>query len=178
MQPTNSIWFGPRSTYSFASMYGIILLYLVTNFKIRKLLEKSVIILSLLLIIFQAQKFIKIEKDRYILNKNDKNITLQIIKKIENYEKQTGNRINCISWYQDEKPNYTYNGIFVTSDMNVKCYSSDWSTVEILKYYLKRNIKLEKKNQKLEERLKNKNWDNFNFEQLVFDNNKLNFCNY
>ena len=178
MQPTNSIWFGPRSTYSFASMYGILLLYLVTNFELKKILEKSIIILSLLLIVFQAQKFIKIEKDRYILNKNDKNITLQIIKQIENYEKQTGNRISCISWYQDEKPNYTYNGIFVTSDMNVKCYSSDWSTVEVLKYYLKRNIKLEKKNQKLEERFKNKNWDNFNFEQLVFDNNKLNFCNY
>ena len=152
MQPTNSIWFGPRSTYSFASMY--------------------------VLIVFQAQKYIKIEKDRYILNKNDKNITLQIIKQIENYEKQTGNRISCISWYQDGKPNYTYNGIFVTSDMNVKCYSSDWSTIEILKYYLKRNIKLEKENQELDEEFKNKNWDDFNFEQLVFDNNKLNFCNY
>ena len=29
-----------------------------------------------------------------------------------------------------------------------------------------------------DEEFKNKNWDDFNFEQLVFDNNKLNFCNY
>ena len=53
MQPTNSIWFGPRSTYSFASMYGILVLYLVTNFELEKILEKSIIILSLLLIVFQ-----------------------------------------------------------------------------------------------------------------------------
>ena len=86
--------------------------------------------------------------------------------------------INKISWYQDEKENYSYNGIFVTSDMNVKCYSSDWSTVEILKYYLKRNIKLEKKDEKLEEFFKSKNWNEFNIEQILFDKNKLNLCNY
>ena len=28
VQPTNLIWFGPRSTYSFASMYGVLILYL------------------------------------------------------------------------------------------------------------------------------------------------------
>lgn len=178
IQPTNSIWFGPRSTYCFASMYGILLLYLSINFELEKVFEKSLIILSLLLIGFQAQKFIKIEKDRYILNKNDKNITSQIIKEMESYEKRTGNIINQISWYQDEKANYTYNGIFVTSDMNVKSYSSDWSTVEILKYYLKRNIKLVEKDKNLAEFFKNKNWDEFNVEQVVFDKNKMNLCNY
>ena len=178
VQPTNLIWFSPRSTYSFASMYGILILYLAMNYEVGYIIKNLILLISFLLIIFQVQKFITIEKDRYILNKNDKEITMQIIEQIENYEKQTGNIINKISWYQDEKANYSYNGIFVTSDMNVKCYSSDWSTVEILKYYLKRNIKLEKKDEKLEEFFKSKNWNEFNIEQILFDKNKLNLCNY
>ena len=42
VQPTHLIWFSPRSTYSFASMYGILILYLAmnanyrTNRKLRK----------------------------------------------------------------------------------------------------------------------------------------------
>ena len=178
VQPTHLIWFSPRSTYSFASMYGILILYLAMNYEVGYIIKNLILLISFLLIIFQVQKFITIEKDRYILNKNDKEITMQIIEQIENYEKQTGNIINKISWYQDEKANYSYNGIFVTSDMNVKCYSSDWSTVEILKYYLKRNIKLEKKDEKLEEFFKSKNWNEFNIEQILFDKNKLNLCNY
>ena len=178
VQPTNLIWFSPRSTYSFASMYGILILYLAMNYEVGYIIKNLILLISFLLIIFQVQKFITIEKDRYILNKNDKEITMQIIEQIDNYEKQTGNIINKISWYQDEKANYSYNGIFVTSDMNVKCYSSDWSTVEILKYYLKRNIKLEKKDEKLEEFFKSKNWNEFNIEQILFDKNKLNLCNY
>ena len=178
VQPTHLIWFSPRSTYSFASMYGILILYLAMNYEVGYIIKNLILLISFLLIIFQVQKFITIEKDRYILNKNDKEITMQIIEQIENYEKQTGNIINKISWDQDEKANYSYNGIFVTSDMNVKCYSSDWSTVEILKYYLKRNIKLEKKDKKLEEFFKSKNWNEFNIEQILFDKNKLNLCNY
>ena len=177
-QPTNLIWFSPRSTYSFASMYGILILYLAMNYELGYIIKNLVLVISFLLLIIQMQKFITIEKDRYILNKNDKKVTMQIIEQIENYEKQTGNSINQISWYQDEKANYTYDGIFVTSDMNVKCYSSDWSTVEILKYYLKRNIRLAENNEVLADYFKNKNWDEFNIEQVMFDKRLLYLCNY
>ena len=178
VQPTYLIWFSPRSTYSFASMYGILILYLAMNFELGYIVKNSILVISFLLLIIQMQKFITIERDRYILNKNDQKVTMQIIEQIENYETQTGNSINQISWYQDEKANYTYGGIFVTSDMNVKCYSSDWSTVEILKYYLKRNIRLVENDEVLAQFFKNKNWDEFNIEQVMFDKNLLNLCNY
>ena len=34
VQPTKLIWFSPRSTYSFASMYGILILYLAMNYEV------------------------------------------------------------------------------------------------------------------------------------------------
>ena len=178
LQPTNLIWFGPRSTYSFASMYGVLTLYLAMNYELEGISKYAIIIFSVILLTFQVQKFIKIEKDRYWLNKNDSSITMQVKEQIDEYEKQTGNVITDLSWYEDEKPQYTYKGIFVTSDMNVKSYSSDWSTVEILKYYLKREIKLVKKDENLEKEFKSKNWDEFDEKQIVFENNKLHLCNY
>ena len=178
IQPTDLIWFVPRSTYSFASMYGIIVLYLVMNYEINGLFKKVIIAISCFFILFQAQKFIKIEKDRYILNKKDENITMIIIEQINNYEKQTGKRITQVSIFEDEKPNYTYNGIFATGDMNIKCYSTNWSAIEILKYYSKKDLKLVEKDKEIELRFKNRNWDEFSFEQIIFKDNTINICNF
>ena len=178
LQPTDLIWFGPRTTYCFASMYGVLILYLAMNYELEGISKYAIIFFSIMLLTFQSQKFIKIEKDRYLLNKNDQKIAMQIAEQIKAYEETTGNIITELLWYEDEKPNYTYSGIFVTSDMNVKSYSSDWSTVEILKYYLKIDIKLVKREENLEKVFKSKNWDEFDEEQIVFESNKLHLCNY
>ena len=178
VQPTDFIWFVPRTTYSFASMYGILVLHLVMNYEINGLLKKVIIAISCLFILFQAQKFIKLEKDRYILNKKDENITMQIIEQINNYEKQTGKAITQVSIYEDEKPNLTYNGIFATGDMNIKCYSTNWSAIEILRYYSKKDLKLVGNDKIIEQIFKNKNWDEFNFEQIIFKDNTINICNF
>ena len=178
MQPTDSIWFVPRATYSFASMYGIFILYLSMNYNIEKTIKKSIIIVSSLLILFQAQRFIKIEKDRYLLNQKDEEVTIKIIEQIKAYEYQTSNTITQVCIYQDENPKYTYDGIFAIGDMNIKCYYVDWSSLEILKYYLKRDLKLIEKDPEQEIKFKKKNWNEFNIKQIDFKTNIINICNY
>jgi len=178
IQPTNSIWFVPRTMYCFGALYGILILFLAINCNLEIISRILIVITSIVLIIFQAQKFINIENDRFLINKKDSIVTMQIIEQINNYEKQSKNTITEISWYQDEKPNYTYEGIFATGDMNVKSYSSDWSTVEILKYYTKKNIMLVKKDEKLSADFKRKNWEEFDKSQIVFEKNRMHLCNY
>ena len=178
MQPTDSIWFVPRATYSFAAMYGIFILYLSMNYNIEKTIKKSIIIVSSLLILFQAQRFIKIEKDRYLLNQKDEEVTIKIIEQIKAYEYQTSNTITQVCIYQDENPKYTYDGIFAIGDMNIKCYYVDWSSLEILKYYLKRDLKLIEKDPEQEIKFKKKNWNEFNIKQIDFKTNIINICNY
>lgn len=178
IQPTNSIWFVPRATYCFASMYGILVLYIAMNYDVEKFSKNLILFISIAFVIFQVQKFIKIEKDRYILNNQDEQITMQIIEQINNYETKTGNKIEKVLAYQDEKPNYTYEGIFATGDMNIKCYSTDWSTIEILKYYLKRDLKMAEKDKKIEQDFQKQNWDKFNTNQIIFKENTINICNY
>ena len=106
------------------------------------------------------------------------NIPKEIGEGINNYEEQTGNKITQVSMYEDEKSNFTYNGIFATGDMNIKCYSTDWSAIEILKYYSKKDLRLVEKDKKIEQEFKAKNWDKFDLEQIVFKENTINICNY
>ena len=178
VQPTASIWFVPRTTYSFASLYGILLLYIATQFELNKFEEYVIIIVSIVVITLQLQKFTQIEKTRYTLNQKDKQITEQIIQQINKYEKQTGNRITEISVYNDQMPRYTYDGIVAIGDVNIKSYSSDWSTVAILNYYLKRELEHVKKDEELEKQFMQQNWNEFNKEQIIFEKNKVNICNY
>lgn len=178
IQPTNSIWFVPRSTYCFASMYGVLVLFVAMNYDVKEFYKKIFLIISCAVVIFQVQKFIKIEKDRYNLNKQDEQISMQIIEQINNYETLTKNKIEQLAVYQDEKPNYTYEGIYAIGDMNIKCYSTDWSTIEILKYHLKRELKTAEKDKKIEQDFKKQNWDKFNTKQIIFKENTINICNY
>ena len=174
IQPTQSIWFVPRTTYCFASLYGILVLYACLN----KTDKKVLILLSIFLLIFQFSKFIQIEKNRYELNKKDEQIAISIVNEIRQYEKQTQNYITELALYKDKQPNYTYEGIFATGDINVKSFAIDWSTKEILKYYLKRDIKLIKQDEKIKQKFIKENWHNFDKKQIIFENNKINLCNF
>ena len=178
MQSTEAIWFMPRSTYCFASLYGILILYLFMNYNMKNISKTVILCISIILIFLQLKSFIKIEKDRYLLNNQDYQISMQIIDKINKYEEETENKIDKIEVYQDSSLKYTYDDIFVTGDMNIKSYSSDWSTVAILNYYLKRNLKLIKQQEYEKQKFLEKNWDEFSEEQIMFKDDILILCNY
>ena len=169
VQPTKSIWFVPRATYCFGAIYGILVLYLAINYEIHIVLKYVAICVSVLVLLLQLQSFIKLEKDRYILNKKDFEITSEIIKKIKEYETSTDYRINAIKIYQDKEPQYTYRGIFSVGDINVKCYLADWSIKAILQYYLKRDIELVN----VDKKELNQNWDEFKIDEQIFFENEI-----
>ena len=177
LQPTSNIWLVPRSTYCFASMYGILILYLSTNYELEKVDINLIFLISIFLLIFQVYEFWLTEKDRYILNKKDYEVTMRIIDKIEKYESETKKRISKIEVYQDSSIKYTYDGLFAVGDMNVKCYANDWSTVAILNYYLNRNLKLDN-SQDLSNNFKNKDWNEFDDDQIIFYNDTIALCKY
>lgn len=178
MQATSEIWFVPRSTYTFASLYGILVLYLCINYEIKNIDKILIILVSFIIIVFQMQKFIQIEKDRYILNEKDYEVTSQIIDRIYQYELQTGNTITQIAIYVDSSPTYTYDGIFAIGDINVKAYANDWSTIAILNYYLERDLIQIEGEKSIDKEFQKKNWNEFNEEQIILKDDILILCKY
>lgn len=184
MQNTASIWFVPRSTYSFAGIIGIILMYMVlcTNgYKVKNKIEIthiSIILISIILLIVQFYRFNKIEIDHYNLNYMDKINSMQIGNKIKEYEKETGKVVTNICIYQDEYPSYTYPNIIAIGDINITGFSPEWSIITMINYY--NNLNLVEKEQELniKEQFEQKDWNNFNEEQLIFIDNTLHYCKF
>ncbi len=188
VQPTNSIWLVPRSTYSFGAIFGILLLYNLTynknkiyfgQNKISKIEVIPIVILSLVIVIPMLNTFHKILKDRYFINKEDENISMQIIDKIKEYERQTGTIISKIEIYEDKNVKFTYDDVLALRDINIKAYYTDWSTKEVLEYYLKRRLKKEEKNKTFENYFLEKNWEEFNIdEQIILKEDRIIICKY
>ena len=179
MQNTDSIWFVARSTYAYASLFGVLVLYLFMNFEnIKEWTRYAVFVLSIVLIVVQFYKFNSIETERYKVNEMDYEVTRKIVNRIDEYEKSTGNKIKNIALYEDKSMSYSYYGIFSTGDTNIKAYAKDWCIVYILKYYAGLDLKVVEKNSEVEEKFKNEDWLYFEDEQLVFDGDTLHLCKY
>lgn len=179
MQNTESIWFVARSTYSYASLFGILVLYLFMNFKNIKNKNKNfVIILSLVLLIVQFGRFNEIETSRYKTNEMDYEITNKIVSKIQEYENQTGNKITNIALYEDKSMSYAYNGVFTTGDTNIKAYAKDWCIIYILKYYAGMDLIETSQDSEIVEKFNNQDWKFFDDNQLIFSGNTMHLCKY
>lgn len=178
MQSTEWIWLVPRSTYSFAAIFGILILYFLMNFEVAESIEKIIIILSGLLLIFQFYSFNKISTDRYKVNAVDYEVTKRICQEIQDYEEKSGNKIKNIAIYNDAEIEYSYKGIFITGDINLKAYSKEWGILSIIEYYDGRKLNQIEQDTKKQEEFGKKNWTCFTTEQLIFDGDTLHLCMY
>ena len=178
MQNTDSIWFVARSTYSYAALYGVLVLYLFMNYDVKKYVKYIVLVMSIVLLVVQFNRFNLIETDRYKVNEMDYEITRNIIEKIDNYEKETGNKITKIGIYADESLEFTYSGIFATGDTNIKAYFKDWSIRTIIQYYTGRSLTIVETDSDIEKKFEENDWKSFDDSQLVFDGDTLHLCRY
>ena len=178
MQNTNSIWFVARSTYTYAALFGILVLYMFMNYKINKEVKYVTVILSMVLLIVQFYRFNVVETDRYKVNAIDYEITRKIVNQIDEYEKETGNKITKLAVYGDKSLEFTYSGRFATGDINLKAYYKDWSINAIIQYYYGRDLKLIEPDTNIEENFKQKDWTTFENEQIILKGDTLHICRY
>ena len=178
MQDTKAIWLVARSTYSYASLFGILILYWNMNFKTNKFLVKGIMIAGMILIVVQFYRFMLLGVDRYKVNKMDYQITQKVISRINEYEEDTGNTVKNIAIYEDKSLSYSYYGIFSTGDINIRAYSKDWCIIYIIRYYSGRDLEKIEKDTEIEKKFKEKEWTDFENEQLVFEGDTLHFCKY
>lgn len=183
MQNTSSIWFVSRSSYTFASILGIIILLtfvLENNIKEKTFKIISIIFIGilLLLLIVQYKNFNKIEVDHYNANNLDKVNSLKIGKMIEEYEKETGENVTKISIYQDTNITYFYKDIFATGDINITGFATDWSDVQMINYYNNKNLEKVENVDSIKEKFEGKDWNDFSEEQVIFEKDTIHFCKF
>ncbi len=183
MQDTESIWFVPRSSYAFASILGLVILFTMINVRTEEskfiiVKESLFIILSVLLLIVQFYNFNKITIDNYNSNYTDKINSLKIGEMIRNYEDETGIEITGISMYLDKSHSYSYPLIFATGDINVNGFGPDWCDVEMINYYNNLNLERVENSEEVLEMFKEKDFNNFSEMQVVFIGNIVHICKF
>lgn len=186
LQNTSAIWFTPRSSYPFAAIIGVFVLYILINIKEDNIenknksvmIDKIFIIIMICVLSIQFACFSKLETERYIVNYTDKINSLKIGEEIRKYEEETGITVTKICLYSDKNISSTYPYINTNKELNVSAFYPVWSIINMINYYNDIQLQEEKSDSKIQEEFSNKDWDNFNTEQLIFINDTLHYCRF
>lgn len=194
MQNSSSIWFVARSTYPFASMLGAIILgyELVMNRKneedsLSKNTEKltsikelggvvTIMVISASFLLLELARFYVIEINHYTVNYLDKEISKEIGREIQEYENQTGNKVTKISIYKDKNPRYSYDDIFVSGDMNITAFSTDWSDVNAINYYNDFNLEKVENDEEIKQEFLEEDYQSWTKEEIKFVDDTIHLC--
>ncbi len=178
MQSTESIWFVPRSTYPFATIMGLVSIYALITTEKNNIKYIIIGIISVSILAMQLYSFNKIEIDHYNLNYMDKINSLSIGKEIQAYEQETGNKVTKICIYNDQNISYTYPYIWAKKDTNITGFYPDWSIIKMINYYNNINLTQGEINLEIEESFKEKDWDNYSDEQIIFIGDTIHYCKF
>lgn len=178
LQNTECIWFVARSSYPIASIIGILLIYTFRQFDIKRTEKNVIVIICVLFMVIQLLYFIKFGTDGYTVNYKDKQETIEIIKQIETYEKETNKEITKIAIYNDQYSTYVYPDIIDSGDINLRALSINWSAKSIINYYSGRRLKIVDSNEKVQQNFSKENWNEYNKKQIILENDTIHLCLY
>lgn len=125
-------------------IFGISLLFLITNLKNdeRKYKEKIISIVVISVFVLNAS-FIVINSTEHIAaNKVDENDGMQIKYKIEQYEKETGIQVTKFGYSYDVEPQQFAVGIKPMQSLTERKLACSWCILYAMDYYCERNFEL------------------------------------
>lgn len=175
---TASVLLVPRSTFSYGAIIGIFMMFAFNKIEIKNILKIVCIIIFIVYFFIEIFWMQKIIIDHYTTNYLD-NLTGKLIgESIEDYEKENGVEVKYVVYYEDANLTYSYPDMVAFGQMNQKVVSM-YSKLLLLNYISGNNlVERHEKNMEYEEKFKQKDWDYFNEEQLIFDGDTVHICQF
>jgi len=181
VQQTSSIWFVARSTYVFASIFGVTLAIIIQRqpkLTTHKLLHCGLLIICVLCLAIQFICFNNIIIDHYNSTEIDRFRAEQLEQIIADYELTHKQEVTAIMPAFDKHRTYFYPGIFASGDINITAFSSDWSDIANINYWTGRRFERIEPSKEWSEHCSQRDWQGFNSEQIKFQDNVLQICWY
>lgn len=181
LQNTASIWIVPRSTYVFASLFGVILTIILHNYP--QLSTKSTWRAPIYLIIAtlfctQFYGFNRIIIDHYHLNALDRLRAEELYHLIREYEAKNNLTVTTIIPANDASITYSYPGLFVRGDINISAFATPWSDVSSINFWNQRRFIREAPDSTWQDYCATRDWSAFDEEQIHFSGETLQICWY
>ena len=179
-------WWSTRTMYPFASIPAALAIDLFVNKEdapVNEFIKKSLRFISLaaLAVLMSGQYlyFNKIYTDKYRLNALDQYRYQYIGQAIREYQDSTGTEIKNVAFYTDAKiSNPQYTNLYHTGDLVVSAFSTDWSDLNAMNYYLGTSYKKASPDEEYTEYFAGKNWNTLSKDQFIFDGDTLHICVY
>ena len=180
------VWMMFRTTYSLGVLLGAIPISIL--YKVGGVYEKeappfdksvrcgSIVMIAILaveLIFFHTMIFSRIKN-----NVEDEKLCEEIGMIIDEYERETGERILYVSIYYDQSITLRNKGVLMIGDCNVRAFSKTWSDVNHMNCLLGGRFTKVENNEEYAKEFSSRDWTSFDREQMMFDGQTLHLCVY
>lgn len=179
-------WWSTRTVYPIASIVAALAIDIFVNedeIELNKYITRTVHVVSIsaisIILIFQYFSFNKIYVDKYQLNALDQYRYQYIYQAICDYQTETGIEIKKIAVYEDAVKSWPqYSDLYCKGDLVVSAFSTSWSDVTALNYYMQTTYQRINPVEKYTKYFSERNWDCLSNNQLIFDGDTLHLCVY
>lgn len=181
IQNTTSIWIVPRSTYAFATLFGIIVTVILNNYPrltIKTWWQLSTYFITAVFLLSQFYGFNRIIISHYNLNALDRLRAEQLGQIISAYELEHHLTVTTITPANDASLTYSYPGLFVHGDINISAFTTEWSDISSLNFWAKRNFIRQTPDPAWQEYCASHDWSSFDDNQINFSGETLQICWY
>lgn len=139
--------------------------------------KKEIIILVFAILIFCYNTIIYINNGIMLQesNKSEKEYINDIIAEITKYEQENEKTITKVAIYIDRNSQRTSHN-YPNNYMTVKTIHTAYANVDFINYYLGRKLEAIDRDEKISQYFWNKEWENFENEQLIFRDDELHLC--
>lgn len=170
----------PRMAMCFGSIIGILIIFLLAVVEIdrNKYLLIAVATITIFNFIINSVFLITASSATLVTNRLDHFIVKDIIQEIEKYETTSGKTIKNVGVAFDKKYTMYYEGEPALRCYNVRSMGTSWAVKEIISTFTGRKFKNTNVPQDVKEKFLQNDWDRYNKEQLVFEEENLYICIY
>lgn len=173
---SGTVWLAPRTyigLYVFFFLIFIWTLYCIVENA--KLVTQYLYILGIITLI-SCLRDVQIQVNTVVSNQFDKFEVDTIVRKIKQYESDTGIHVDNIAYTFDSSRRYDYDNVkYVAYDTNTRVLAYSWAAENMLRYYYDKNVNIyTMTEEEYIQRFSSQEWDCFEPEQqLQFENATL-----
>lgn len=178
--PIESQYMESRMAISFGASIGIALLFFILVLEVYKFKCYKIcsIIIICGMIMLNSMYYIIASSEMIATNYLDRNIAQEINNEINKYETKTGIHIENIGLTFDKNITVNYDGQRWLGVINTRSMATEWAAIETIELYSGKYYNQVEVPTKYQEEFAQKDWNYFDKEQLIFEENNLYICMY
>lgn len=173
------IFINARMCMSIGALIGISFIYIAMKINYDKKIEKKIVAIAITaMLLYTGYNYITISQSNIEENEIDNEVGYKIKEMVQNYEKENNVKITKVAVTNDTNRSF-YSSKQIKNTFTERSTANYYCIKEVLEYYLQKPITIVKMDSETyNNNFKNKNWDTFSEEQIVFKDDVMYMCIY